>query len=410
MPPHSGGDIRSYNIARCLATRHELTFLSYYGGDLDLEYERALQEEFPGAVCLCIGKSDRFLNRGMDYILGLPGGIPYAVRRFASATVRERIAHWYARPSFEIVICDFLDAAVNFPRTLDIRSVLFQHNVESEIWRRHCVAESNFVKRLIYKVEYKKMLQYEESVVRKFHHVIAVSEHDRQLMSKWVDRKRISVVPTGVDLRNFRRAAQAAVKPLVIFVGAMDWEPNIDAVEYFCGQVWPTIKERVPSAHFRIVGRNPVRRVQKLASDSIEVTGSVPAVQSHLQEATVVVVPLRIGGGTRLKIYEAMAMGKAVVSTSIGAEGLDVHDGRDVVLADQAGGFAQAVVILLQDDELRGKYECAAVDVACRYDWPEVSHKFAQLLEAIAASGTKATEGNEPEAISVSDVCGERSR
>ena len=105
------------------------------------------------------------------------------------------------------------------------------------------------------------------------------------------------------------------------------------------------------------------RQVQKFASDSIEVTGSVPSVQSHLQEAAVVVVPLRIGGGTRLKIYEAMAMGKAVVSTSIGAEGLDVHDGRDIVLADQADAFAQAVTILLQEDQLRGKYELSLIHI-----------------------------------------------
>jgi glycosyltransferase involved in cell wall biosynthesis len=150
--------------------------------------------------------------------------------------------------------------------------------------------------------------------------------------------------------------------------------------------------------------------VQKFASDSIEVTGSVPSVQSHLQEAAVVVVPLRIGGGTRLKIYEAMAMGKAVVSTSIGAEGLDVHDGRDIVLADQADAFAQAVTILLQEDQLRGKYERAAINLARQCDWPEIGKKFADVLEAVASTSVKATGIRVPEAVPVADGCGERGR
>jgi glycosyltransferase involved in cell wall biosynthesis len=410
LPPHSGGDIRSYNIARCLAMRHELTFLSYYDGDVDLAYEQALQEEFPRAVCVCTGKSARIFNRGLEYVLSLPGDAPYAVRRFASAVVREKIAHWYGRSSFDVVICDFLDAAVNFPRKLTIPSVLFQHNVESEIWRRHAALESNILKRVMYRVEFKKMLRYEKWAVRDFDHVIAVSEHDRELMSGWVDANRISVVPTGVDLQNFHPVAQLASKPLVVFVGAMDWEPNIDAVEYFCDRVWPKIEKGVPCARFRIVGRNPGRRVQKFASDSIEVTGSVPSVQSHLQEAAVVVVPLRIGGGTRLKIYEAMAMGKAVVSTSIGAEGLDVHDGRDIVLADQADAFAQAVTILLQEDQLRGKYERAAINLARQCDWPEIGKKFADVLEAVASTSVKATGIRVPEAVPVADGCGERGR
>jgi polysaccharide biosynthesis protein PslH len=388
LPPHSGGDIRSHNIARCLGRWHDLTFLSYYEGAVDAQYEKALQEEFPGCVCLCTGKSDRTLKRGLDYVLSLPGGIPCAVWRFASAAVQQKIAYWYDRTSFDVTVCDFLDAAINFPPRLRIPSVLFQHNVESEIWRRHAEAETNVLKRVAYRVEFGKMLRYERSTIRSFHHVIAVSAHDRELMSEWVDPSRITVVPTGVDLKNFHPGDVPSRESLVVFVGAMDWEPNVDAVEYFCGQVWPAIKKSIPAACFRIVGRNPGRRVQKLASDSIEVTGSVPSVQGHLQEAAVVVVPLRIGGGTRLKIYEAMAMGKAVVSTSIGAEGLDVHDGQDIVLTDRADAFAEAVKTLLQDVELRGRYERAAANLARQYDWPEIGKRFAEVLEAIA--GTKA--------------------
>ena len=214
--------------------------------------------------------------------------------------------------------------------------------------------------------------------------MIAVSDHDKQLMSAWVLDSRITVIPTGVELSQYTmEASDRKPGPLVVFVGAMDWEPNVDAVEFFCRDIWPAVLAKVPEAKFRIVGRNPVRRVQQYAGASIEVTGRVPAVIDHLREAAVVVVPLRIGGGTRLKIYEAMAAGKAVVSTSVGAEGLDVHNGEDIVLADEAPGFAEAVCRLLDDDEARKRLEQAAATLAASYDWSAVAVRFESALQEV---------------------------
>src|SRR5262249_25963380 len=153
----------------------------------------------------------------------------YAVSRFACAQVRRRLQNYYAECNFDVVVCDFLDAAVNFPGEPSIPTVLFQHNVESEIWRRHAETESNPAKRMLYKVEFAKMLRYEKKIVRQFRHVIAVSEHDRRLMERWADDLRIDVVPTGVDLEKFTVAEPDRVtEPTLAFVGAMDWEPNID--------------------------------------------------------------------------------------------------------------------------------------------------------------------------------------
>jgi glycosyltransferase involved in cell wall biosynthesis len=237
---------------------------------------------------------------------------------------------------------------------------------------------------MVFKIEAAKMRRYERETVARFPRVIAVSEHDRKEMSAMTDRSRISVVPTGVDLKQYRAAASAE-EPLVIFVGSMDWEANIDGVDYFCREIWPSVKERTPEARLRIVGRNPHPRVQKLAGESIEVTGTVTSIVDHLKEAAVFVVPLRVGGGTRLKIYEAMAMGKAVVATSIGAEGLDVTDGRDILLADNAAKFADSVVALLKDRSLRRSIEQAAQDTAARYDWSVIAGRFeAALGEAVS--------------------------
>jgi glycosyltransferase involved in cell wall biosynthesis len=318
------------------------------------------------------------------------------------------LKEWYLGNSFDAAVCDFLDAAVNFPLDLTIPTVLFQHNVESEIWRRHAMTESNPAKKLMYRVEFAKMLAYERQMVRNFHHVVAVSQHDRELMTAWVDASRITVVPTGVDLQQFcPDPSSREVGPLVMFVGAMDWEPNIDAVEHFCQETWPAIQAQCATARFRIVGRNPDRRVQKLASSSIEVTGSVPSVVEHLQEAAVVVVPLRVGGGTRLKIYEAMAVGKAVVSTSVGAEGLDITNGRDIVLADNPNTFAEAVVTLLRDGELRRNYERAAAACAARHDWPAIGQKFLDVLRALVNS-TSAGETSRIPAVVGAEQLAER--
>jgi glycosyltransferase involved in cell wall biosynthesis len=181
----------------------------------------------------------------------------------------------------------------------------------------------------------------------------------------------------------------------------MDWEPNIDAVTYFCREIFPRILVEFPSSIFQIVGRNPHPRVKQLAGDSVEVTGTVPSVAGYLREATVVVVPLRIGGGTRLKIFEAMAMGKALVTTSIGAEGLDVQSGRDLMLADDSAAFAQAVVLLLRDRGLRQLFEKSAAKLAAQYDWSKIADQFAIVLKH--ASGLAPTrQENSPPAVHAS--------
>ena len=401
LPVQNGGNIRTYHVLRHLSARHELTFCSYYAGAADSEYELELQRQLPGAVAICTGKGELTgVTRGFDYLLHLAADPPYAVSRFFHARVRKQIQTWYRTQRFDVAVCDFLDAAVNFPGRLNLPSVLFQHNVESEIWRRHSATAGNPLKKMLYGLEFRKMLRYERAEVRKFQHVIAVSENDRALMMKWIDGDRVTVVPTGVDLAQYRPepglAANAVNEsaPLITFVGAMDWEPNVDGLEFFCGDVWPVIKAEVPNARFRIVGRNPDRRVQKWATNdaSIEVTGRVPSVVEHLRESSVVIVPLRIGGGTRLKIYEAMATAKAVVSTSVGAEGLDVHHGHDIMLADDARSFAQAVIMLLRDPELRRRYELAAAATAARYDWPAIGERFSEVLQSVAEKKAQALQ------------------
>lgn len=394
LPLDTGGKLRTYNILRHLAATHELTYLSYYGGDRDQAFEQEIGQQLPGAVSIHTGlREHTALQRYGDYAKRLLWSAPYAVSKFTDPQVRDLLSKWLPERRFDVAVCDFLSATLNFPRSLATPSVLFQHNVESILWQRKAQFEPKLVERTISKLEYRKMARYEPVQVRRFHHVIAVSEADRDGMSGMVDPSHISVVPTGVDLSKFHYDPNVRpAGPIVVFTGSMDWEPNIDGVEYFCSEIWPKVLSRVPGANFQIVGRNPHARVQKLASSSVEITGTVPSVVDYLRNAAVFVIPLRIGGGTRIKIYEGMAMGKATVSTTIGAEGLGIQHERDILLADDAQCFADAVVDLLSDDVQRRRFEAAAAATAQKYDWSVITREFVQVLERAIRAGSPAVQ------------------
>jgi polysaccharide biosynthesis protein PslH len=382
VPVDTGGKIRSYNILRKLQERHDVTLLSYYGGRRDEAYEREVKEHVWGAQVMFTGTRDATpRERNLLYLRRLPMRAPFGVTKFLSRDVQQLLAHWLNEDRFDVAVCDFLGSTLNFPRECATPVALFQHNVESILWGRHAEHEANLIKNVAFKIEAAKMRRYERAAVGRFDHVIAVSEFDREQMQAMTDSARISVVPTGVDLDQYAAAADAsATEPIVMFLGSMDWEANIDGVLYFCRDIWPQVKQAVPNARFRIVGRSPDARIQQLASADIEVTGRVESVIEHLREAAVFVVPLRIGGGTRLKIYEAMAMRKATVATTVGAEGLDVNHGRDILLADEPQAFAENVIELLRDPIKRQQMEVAAGEQAARYDWSVVTDRFEESL------------------------------
>jgi glycosyltransferase involved in cell wall biosynthesis len=386
LPVDTGGKIRSYNILRHLARSHAVTLLTYYGGKRDEGYEAAIENEFPGAKTIYTAAPDAdALAQGFDYLKRLVDPAPYAVSKFTHSNVRMAVSRLMNSGEFDAAVCDFLSASQNFAKDLPVPTVLFQHNVETALWKRMASTETHPIKKFFFGIEARKMARYERQTLGRLRHVIAVSENDRGLMLEMDPTCHIVVVPTGVDTKKFPVAPPSKLDPpRIVFTGSMDWEPNIDAVDYFCQQIWPKILGAYSNARFQIVGRSPHPKVKRLASESIEVTGTVPSVADYLRDAAVVVVPLRIGGGTRLKIYEAMAMGKAMVSTSIGAEGLDVTSGRDIILADDAATFADSILLLLRDEALRRKYEAAATELASRFDWSKIVEQFAGVLHAAA--------------------------
>ena len=382
-PVDTGGKIRSFNILRHLGRKHEVTTLLYYGGDRDAKYETDIARELPGAQTIYTAAPESTAAQSVDYILRLPTAAPYAVKKFTHPKVQREVASRLSDGSADVAVCDFLSASLNFPDASPTPVVLFQHNVETMLWRRMATTEKSALRKLSYRIEARKMAAYETRTLRKFRHVIAVSDQDRNEMLTMAPGCEITVVPTGVDTEKYQAAPSVSGDPpLIVFTGSMDWEPNIDAVEYFCTEIFPMVLAAFPMAKFQIVGRNPHARVHKLASASVEVTGTVPSVAEYLRNATVVIVPLRIGGGTRLKIFEAMAMRKALISTSIGAEGLDVTSGKDCLLADDANSFAKAILSVLLNPGLRRTYEENAEALAAQFDWSQIAVRFADALSA----------------------------
>ena len=201
----------------------------------------------------------------------------------------------------------------------------------------------------------------------------------------------VSHVPTGVDTEYFRPSGQEQRRPHeIVFTGSMDWMPNEDAIKWFVQDILPLVRARVPDVTLTVVGRDPPASIRALAGDpAITVTGSVPDVRPYIERAAAFIVPIRIGGGTRLKIFEAMATGRAVVSTRVGAEGLDVMHNEDVILQDDPEPFADAVIEFLVNGAKRREFEQRAADTAARFDWSQVVSRFEGALEAGIASARR---------------------
>lgn len=311
--------------------------------------------------------------------------LPYFMKKYESAAMRREIAERTKREVFDVLVCDFLQPSINVPASVSCATVLFQHNVEAMIWQRHYEVQKHPLKKTYLRGQWHKSRAYERAACNRFDAVIAVSVEDRETMRREYGVERIWDVPTGVDTDFFRPRADARQKPHnLVFTGSMDWLPNEDAIQFFTKEILPLIKKRVPDATLTIVGRNPYQSLIELGKRdaSVIVTGRVEDVRPYMEEAGAYIVPIRIGGGTRLKIYEAMAMEKPIISTTIGAEGLPVRDGEDLMLADTPEAFAGAAIRLLTDEPFaRELGRRAAETVRERFGWNLVAAQFAETCQ-----------------------------
>jgi glycosyltransferase involved in cell wall biosynthesis/GNAT superfamily N-acetyltransferase len=386
-PTTRGGQIRTLEILKRLHARHEIHYVAFEDPERPEGPRRSAEycsRAYPLRHSIPPKTSPAFVAQ---LAAGLISRVPVAVGRYRSATMRRQIEALLAGQTFDRMVCDFLAPAPNIPRLGDW--VLFQHNVESAIWRRHAEQARDPVRAFYLRLQARRMLDYERGVCREAGRVIAVSRSDADQMRSLFDVSRISVVPTGVDVDYFSPPPAASKVADLVFVGSMDWLPNVDGVSYFVREILPLIRERRPDCKVAVVGRAPSRAVAGLAGDPSRflVTGTVDDVRPYLWGSTASIVPLRIGGGTRLKIYEAMAAGVPVVSTTIGAEGLEVSSPDNIRLADTPKEFASACVELLDRPEVRLRQARAAQElVGSRCSWDAVAAAFEDALTRHGAS------------------------
>lgn len=387
LPLDKGGKLRTWHLMRHLATRHEITYLSFCDPEQPAADLAGMREVCAHLVTLPRRDAPK---RSLTFYAGAAGYLahpqPYAVAKYRSRAYIQRVAEVLNTRRFDLVVCDFLPPVVNLPRRLPCPAVLFTHNVEAEIWRRHAETAAGFTQRTLMGTQWRKMRRFEEGALRRFGLVLAVSDSDRRTFQRlYAPAAPIAVVPTGVDTGYFQPPADSSIEQQhLVFTGSMDWLPNEDGMTYFCREILPIVRRVEPEVTLSIVGRAPTPAVRKLADiRGVEVTGRVDDVRPHVARGAVYIVPLRVGGGTRLKIFEAMAMGRACVSTTVGAEGLPVTPGEHLVIADDPDRFAHAIVRLLRDRTHRAEIERAARQLVVeRYDWSAAAAELEKALNA----------------------------
>lgn len=379
-PTTKGGQIRTLETLKRLHQWHDV---HYVGLNYPLHPEAlARAHEYSSHVYPIEHRVPAKFSPGFaaEIIKGLYSPWPVSISRYYSPQMVETVESLTRREKFDCIVCDFLSTSQNMPDLS--QAVLFQHNVEAVIWKRHAERATNPVVRAYFGMQARKMYDYERDVCRKSKSIIAVSDADATRMRNDYGAARVSPVPTGVDLEYFSPRPSECAADLV-FVGSMDWLPNVEGVTWFAREILPRIRERRPETTLAVVGRKPGREVLDMAErDSrIKITGTVPDVRPYMWGAAISIVPLRIGGGTRLKIYEAMAAKIPVVSTTIGAEGLEYQNGENIVIADQPQDFAEQCLALLADGSKRQRIAASAWDlVNSHYSWGVVSHQFERLL------------------------------
>lgn len=358
-PPNKGDKIRSYNIIKGLAQHYEITLLFMIDDTHDLEHINSFNGMAKDIHYDVIDPKIRKYTSALSLIKGTP----ISVRYFYSSKLQRKLDDILEHTRVDLVFCsssptgEYVFRSRHYKRSMqDIVLAMDLIDVDSEKWFDYS-KKSKQPQASIYGMEARYLSKYEARIAKEFDHLFLVSEPEKKLFLQKIETDNVTTLPNGVDLNYFSpdyRSSQDKTGPVLVFTGAMDYWPNVDGVAWFVREILPRIKKRFPHVVFFIVGGHPTAAVKALHDDKmVRVTGFVDDVREYVSAADACVVPLRIARGIQNKVLEAMAMGKPVVTTPMALEGIDAEPGKNILLADEPSAFAEQVVRILTESELR---------------------------------------------------------
>ena len=393
-PPKGGVMQRSYNLIKEAAKENEVYLFAFnqkawLPTKEDIIKAKKEFERFCKKVEIFELPSDK--SKATWYSLVLKSFFSkdaYTINWTKSKKMRKKIKEFLATNHIDLIHCDTIGLAEYVRDIKEIPKGLNHHNIESHMMLRRAKREKNLFKKIYFLQEAIKLKKYEKQVCPKFDMNLVVSELDKERLLNIAPNSKVEVIPNGVDINYFKPNNNKIKKDNLVFAGRMNAYPNEDAVIWFLKQIWPLLKKEVPNATSTIAGRNPTFRIKKLAQNdsSILITGYVDDIRPFIAQAEVYVCPIRDGGGTKLKLLDAMAMGKAIVTTTIGAEGLGVIHERHVLIANDPKIFASQVLLVFNNPDLR-KYlsQNARQLVKKEYSWEIIGKKLNSLYQKMCS-------------------------
>jgi glycosyltransferase involved in cell wall biosynthesis len=396
-PPTSGKRIRTLNLALRLARRHQLTYICHRNADADEARRAADFFAEHGVETVVVGRAVPPKSGPGFYArlaANLLSPLPYSVASHTSRGLRAALRRQAAARAVDLWHCEWTPYAEAL-RAVPGRRVVVAHNVESVIWRRYYETERGALRRWYVGRQWRKFERFERRALAGADRTVAVSGADAERFRRDFGVTRVDVVENGVDTAYFRPEAARRVPGRLLFLGSLDWRPNLDGVSRLLDDVFPAVRAAEPDATLNLVGRNPPAWLRRRAAESAGVTlhADVPDVRPYLASCALLVVPLRIGGGSRLKILEALAAGTPVVSTRVGAEGLCLEPGRDLTVTKDTDDLAAALVAALRSPErLARQVASGRARVLARYDWDTLADEMERVWLA-CVDGRPTREG-----------------
>jgi len=356
-PPDHGHHIRTYNILKHLSKGNNVYFIGFAKNSDELKYKKHLEQFCKGVDIFMISSGKNKFYFMLSLFLNLFSLKPFAVTRYFKKEAQSRIAQILKEEKIDLVHFDMLHLAMYFDTIGSTPKILVNHNVESLRLKRLIKVQKNLLIKLYLYIQYLKLARYEKKACPKFEKCVVVSDADKEILKGMCLTNNFEIVPNGVDIEYFKPATGTIEPNTIVWTGGMAGLYNKDAVNFFLDDILPIIKAKIPKVKVTFVGTSPTSKLIKAAKESshVKIAGYVDDVRPYLAVSAVFIAPLRSGSGTKIKVLNALAFEKAVVTTSIGAEGINVEHKKNIFISDKAKEFAEQTIYFLENPQVAKK-------------------------------------------------------